>query len=371
MPDLGAGKPDHAAPAVKPEEKKSVAALLLAQDKDEPVTPPNADEAARLAALQSADDGSGPGKSTPPAEPVEADLEDPDATPPAAAPDEPPEGQDVDEPEPAAAVEDEEPVPPTQPSGRTHKVKLADGTETEEFVSDDEAHNGYLRTADYTRKTQAAAEARKAAEAAAAEARTERVKLVDTITKMEQALDALDLKKPDASKLTPAQFAEQSVAYDAVQQRKAQLAAAKKAEVEKIASDAAEARKTIVEQEFQKLVELVPDWIDDSKRQTEFKAIHDDLVARGFSPEAIEAVDDHKLWLLARDAAAYRRLQKGKPVADKKLEGKLKPAAPGASKPPKVTDKKREALTDLKKSRGDRAANSKAATRAFEVLTEK
>lgn len=365
MPDQGAGKLDHGTPPIEPEKKKkSVADLLLAQDTGDSVTPPEGDPTA--VELQTPDDGSGPGKSTPAPKTEEAAPTDPPATPPKAAEDEPPEVPEVDpNAEPTPKVEDDETTPDVR--GRTHTFE---GKET--FVSDDEAHNGYLRTADYTRKTQAAAEARKQAEAAAAETRAERVKIVETIQKMETALAVLDLKEPDATKMSPAQFAEATLQYQALQKRKTALATAKQAELDRIATEETATRQTVVEQEFTKLVELVPEWIDDSKRATEFKDIHDDLVARGFSEQQIDAVDDHRLWLMARDAAAYRRLKaQERNTVDKKLVGKIASATPGPIKPPKVVDTKREALTDLKKSRGDRAANARAAAKVFEILTEK
>lgn len=351
-----------------PQQPRSVAALLLEQDKDEPtpkstpVTPDaDADEEARKIALQTPDDGSGPGK-VPPAdathEETDADPEpvvDPDAVPDPNA-------------DPDAVVE--EPV-----QGQTRKWKdPATGEEIE--LTFDEAVAGWMRTKDYTQKRQADAEVRRQMDQAIEQTGAERAKYIDGLTKLEATLtemlgDNIDWEA-EAKRLSPSEYTAKRSQYDNIVKRRKQVSDAREAEMQKQAKDAVAKRQQVVEQEYGKLLEAVPTWQDDAVRTKEFGAIRDDLIARGFPAEAIDVVDDHKLFLLARDAMLYRAIQKGKPAVEQKVTPKIKPAKPGAKPAPKVVDPKRAAHKALKESAltGDRAANRRAAATVFEQLED-
>ena len=176
----------------------------------------------------------------------------------------------------------------------------------------------------------------------------------------------------EAKRLSPSEYTAKRSQYDNIVKRRKQVADAREAEQQKQSKDLIAKRQQVVEQEYGKLLEAVPTWTDEAVRTKEFGAIRDDLISRGFPAEAIDVVDDHKLFLLARDAMLYRALQKGKSAVVEKVTPKIKPAKPGAKPIPTVVDPKRAAKKALKDSAlsGDRAANRRAAAAIFEALED-
>lgn len=352
-----------------PQQPRSVAALLLEQDKDEPtpkstpVTPEPDDEEARKLALQTPDDGSGPGK----VPPEDATHEETTETT-----DEPVVTEDAD-PDAVETEETEVTEEPTQGQTRTWKDP-ATGEEIE--LTFDEAVAGWMRTKDYTQKRQADAEVRRQMDQAIEQTGAERAKYIDGLTKLEATLtemlgDNIDWAV-EAKRLSPSEYTAKRSQYDNIVKRRKQVADAREAEQQKQAKDIVAKRQQVVEQEYGKLLEAVPTWTDEAVRTKEFGAIRDDLISRGFPAEAIDVVDDHKLFLLARDAMLYRAIQKGKPAVEQKVTPKIKPAKPGAKPTPKVVDPKRAAHKALKDSAltGDRAANRRAAQTVFEHIED-
>lgn len=351
-----------------PQQPRSVAALLLEQDKDEPtpkstpVTEPT-DEEARRIALQTPDDGSGPGKN-----PEGATDEETETTTDEPVEETPDAETDVDADTETEVVEE-----PTQGQTRTW-TDPATGEKVE--LTFDEAVAGWMRTKDYTQKRQADAEVRRQMDAAIEQTSAERAKYIEALQKLESTLgemagDNIDWEA-EKVRLSPSEYVAKRSQYDNLVKRRKQVADAREAETAKQAKDVIAKRQQVVEQEYGKLLEAVPTWLDDTVRTKEFGAIRDDLISRGFPAEAIDVVDDHKLFLLARDAMLYRAIQKGKPAVEQKVTPKIKPAKPGAKPIPRVVDPKRAAKKALKDSAlsGDRAANRRAAAAIFESLED-
>lgn len=222
-----------------------------------------------------------------------------------------------------------EETPTDQP--RKIRVRALEGDGYEE-LTEDELKSQRLMHSDYTRKTQAIAEQRKAVEAKQREveqAMTARLQQMDdhvamlgrAIQSFEAEVDWDALRQQD-----PATYVEQR---ERQAQRLKQFNAAK--------AQAGEQRNLYRQQkaaeEAQKLVEAIPEWLDKGRARTEATAIREGVSAYGFSPEEFDRVIDHRLVLMARDAIELRKL-KAKAAEVKQTISKAPPLAkPGGSQP--------------------------------------
>jgi hypothetical protein len=246
---------------------------------------------------------------------------------------------------------DEPASQPTQPEQPTFSVRV-DGTEQK--VTLDELLNGYQRTADYTRKTQAIAEQRKQAEAELAAARVERQRYAETLRQLETQL-AQTQPEPDWNKL----YAEDPLEYvrqkDAWRDRR-ERAQALQGEQARLAQLQQVEQRALLEQhlavERQRLVEAIPEWRDDQRAAKEREAIVTWAKRAGFSDQEISQSYDHRAVNVLRKAMLYDELM-GKNLADKQTP-RPAPAMARPGMPPSKNETsskaRREALSRLSKS---------------------
>lgn len=246
---------------------------------------------------------------------------------------------------------DESETQPTQPEQPTFSVRV-DGTEQK--VTLDELLNGYQRTADYTRKTQAIAEQRKQAEAELAAARVERQRYAETLRQLEAQL-AQTQPEPDWNKL----YAEDPLEYvrqkDAWRDRR-ERAQALQSEQARLAQLQQVEQRALLEQhlavERQRLVEAIPQWRDEQTAAKEREAIVTWAKRAGFSDQEIAQSYDHRAVNVLRKAMLYDELM-GKNLADKQTS-KPAPAMARPGMPPSKNETsskaRREALSRLSKS---------------------
>jgi hypothetical protein len=246
---------------------------------------------------------------------------------------------------------DEPASQPTQPEQPTFSVRV-DGTEQK--VTLDELLNGYQRTADYTRKTQAIAEQRKQAEAELAAARVERQRYAETLRQLETQL-AQTQPEPDWNKL----YAEDPLEYvrqkDAWRDRR-ERAQALQGEQARLAQLQQVEQRALLEQhlavERQRLVEAIPQWRDEQTAAKEREAIVTWAKRAGFSDQEIAQSYDHRAVNVLRKAMLYDELM-GKNLADKQTP-KPAPAMARPGMPPSKNETsskaRREALSRLSKS---------------------
>lgn len=232
------------------------------------------------------------------------------------------------------------------PTVKSRKLRLPDGTEEE--VSEDEAYNGYLRTKDYTRKTQLAAEARKKAEAAEQTWSERAAEYAQNLAQVKAAMDRFVIKEPNwpelRKKLTPEEFADAIADYQAYKTERDRVEAEEtkvaKERAEKFAEDYDRWRKGEVES----LVAAVPEWVDPKVGAREAGEMAAYALANGFSQKEVDNAVDHRYLILIRKAMLWDRAQKaaGK-VKPKVVKSTIKTAPPGGKKPvPKpVSDEKR------------------------------
>lgn len=242
---------------------------------------------------------------------------------------------------------------------QTFRVKV-DGEEVE--VPLDELLKGYSRTADYTRKTQAIAEARKQAEAEAALAREERQRYAQTLEALDASLKQLQPPDVDWDKLyqeNPVEWVRQRELVRTRQEQAAWVQAQKQALVERQQQEErAEAEKTL-ESERSKLLEALPEWRDADKARAEKAKIVSYATERlGFSVEEISDIYDARAVLALRKAMMFDELMSKRDQMRPKIMQKAKPMKAGAAVSPqssKVVASK-NALSKLAKSGSTRDA---------------
>jgi hypothetical protein len=236
---------------------------------------------------------------------------------------------DVEEsPESEEGTDDETPQP------RKLKVKVGD---QEEEVTEDEVVKGYLRTKDYTQKTQALAEARKKFEQEELPAvQRERAELAESLTKVRTALENATPEEPDWDKLreeNPAEFAETWAIWDQHKKRMQAIREKEEAAHQRVLADQAENFRKHLESEREKLLKALPEWSKPEVAKKEREELVAYAAELGFGEDELKQVYDHRLILMLRDAAAHRKAQQAKPAVTKKIvEATKKVVPPGAPK---------------------------------------
>ena len=211
---------------------------------------------------------------------------------------------------------------PKEPTKFTVKV---DGKEVE--VTLDELQKGYSRTEDYTRKTQALAQERKAAQAELESVRNERAQYAQLLDALQAQLQQTAQPQVDMDRLyseDPIEWVRQrelqrmqSEKLSAIQMERQRLEAEQKKEFDRV-------NRERLSQERDLLLSAAPE-LKDSK--TAAKAKSDWLEAGksvGFTEDEVNSITDHRLLLALRKIAAYdsmvsnRKAAKPQPVVAEK-----------------------------------------------------
>lgn len=269
------------------------------------------------------------GESTPPQQDEEEDeesVEGAEATDDAGdeeqASDDEGESDETDE-----QTDDETPEP------RKFKVK-ANGQDIE--VTEDELVKGYSRTADYTQKTQALAAERKAFQSEKEAVSRERQEYATYLGQLKTALEQ-SAQEPDWDKLRAEDPDAFQIAWTDWQRHKERLAKVEKEQQEtmaKVARDHAERFNAYVAEQKSKLLEALPAWADEAVAKKEAAEMREFAQSLGYTDDEINQVYDHRLILVLRDAAAFRKSQQQAETVRKKVE-KVVVEKPGQKKPRK------------------------------------
>lgn len=225
-----------------------------------------------------------------------------------------------------------------------YNVKL-DGEEFE--VTLDELRNGYQRQKDYTKKTQALAETRKATQAK----QEELDKLHETF--MHQATLANELlnrdlkafEKVDWEKLKtedPVAFMQQKIELQEVQERQKELIAQAAQAVQFQNKTKQEAQQKAVQEEQSRITEAFPEWHSEDKRNEHQIKIADFARKHGFTDEELATVYQARDLVILDKAMKYDELQSNRKTAIKKKRPPVrKIVKPGVKKPKGESRRKR------------------------------
>lgn len=189
-------------------------------------------------------------------------------------------------------------------------VRLADGTET--TVA--ELSKGYLRQADFTRKTQEVAETRNRVLAQAERAQRITDALVDQLSNF-----IPDQPDPRLAYSDPARFTAQKAQHEA--------AIAKMQEIISVADSAKgvqsdmsnEDRQRMIAEETTKLVNLFPETATENGRRTFFDGASKAAMDLGFSEREVQSQMDHRMFALAHYAKIGMAAEKAKASAKAKV----------------------------------------------------
>lgn len=215
----------------------------------------------------------------------------------------------------------------------TYRVKAA-GEERE--VTLDELIKSYQLGTDYTKKSQAVAEERKAVEAerqAIQEAKALRDQYAQRLEMMEQMLRPQD-ETENLAYLKETDPIGYSVKVAEMVERDKQLNAVR-AERERIAQQQEQERQQnlqrMVAEESQKLVAAVPEFADPTKGEALRKDIRSFGKSLGFSDQELASVYDSRAVLTLYKAMQYDKLMASKPEVTKKVAQAPKVMKPGVA----------------------------------------
>lgn len=222
-----------------------------------------------------------------------------------------PQATDEGTEEPAAT---EEAAPEVEPA----MLSLPDGTQ----VPADEAVKGYLRQADYSRKTQEAAEMRKALEADLQTVTGITESVVDFLSSMvPQAPDpALAMRDPQG-------YVRAKVQYDTSMAKVQQLIELGKAPRDVAGKLSEQDKQKLVASENALLAEKFPMIAQPEGRTKFFEGAVTAAQQLGFSMDDLSAVNDHRMFALAHWANVGMQAAKARETAKAKVAN-VPPVAP-------------------------------------------
>jgi len=251
-----------------------------------------------------------------------------------------------------------------QPKQR-YKVK-ASGEEVE--VELDELIKGYQQGTDYTKKSQALAEQRKAIEAERGhleqvkqerQAYAQKLQALDSfLTQQHQGVDLDVLRETDPIGYAVA-VAEQS-------QREKQLAVVRNEQQRIAQQQQAEQQSQLqnhLRQESEKLVSLIPE-LATPQGDAVRKQIRDYAKSVGWSDQELSSVYDSRAVMTLYKAMKYEQLQKSKPELNKKLVAAPKMMRSGTSAPQARSSQDKQVMQRLRET-GKVADAAKAFERFF------
>lgn len=268
--------------------------------------------------------------------------------------------EDVVPEEEDVAEETEEPQEDTEEDG---DVTEDDGEADEESVDPDdevvyttddgeevtlrELKRGFLREADYTRKTQeVAAERQKLQEMAQAAQQHQQV----VAQHLSMSLDILEpalaeLAQTDWDNLAandPYQYAEKRALFDQAQVRYQRLRQAAEQQVQQAQAQQQYAKQQYLAAEQKKLIMALPELGDAKKGQQLARSIRDYALKAGLSNEEASRITDHRLVVMLNKARMFDELSESKLSAAKKKVSKAPTKATRSGSPPSKSDRQRE-----------------------------
>jgi hypothetical protein len=251
-----------------------------------------------------------------------------------------------------------------QEEPQKYRVKAA-GEDRE--VTLDELIKSYQLGTDYTKKSQAVAEERKAVEAerhAVQEAKAlrdqyaQQLGIIEQMLNQPQQAEDLDyLKETD-----PIGYAVKVAELSQKEKQLAQVRAQREMISQQQEYDRQQQMKQMIAAESEKLVAVLPEFADPSKGEVIRKDIRTYGKQMGFSDEELANVFDSRAVLTLYKAMQYDKLQSAKPGITKKVAEAPKAIKPGVSKP---KDSNSEEIRKLK-SRAKSTGSVRDAANVFE-----
>jgi hypothetical protein len=219
-----------------------------------------------------------------------------------------------------------------------------------------DAYKNGLRQSDYTQKTMAVAEARKAAEAETSKAQQERMAYAQNLTKMAAQLEGALQQQAQIDwnallESDPVEFLKQQhlsnqrqAALQKNQQEQQTLA-------QQFQAEQAKAHQDNLSTQQQELLAKLPEWKDEAKAKSERDALKTYLKTQGYDDGAINGISDHKAVILSRKAMLYDQMMSKAQAAAKRVSAlPTKVERPGVASDRSAPDGRTAAMQRLHKS---------------------
>ena len=264
---------------------------------------------------------------------------------------------DVDESDEDDDYEDDE----EEPQEQLYKVRV-DGEEIE--VSLDEALQGYQRQKAFTKRSQEAAEMRKAAEKEAAEAKQARDYYAQQLEVVAQQIQQTIPQEPDwvslAREVTAEEYNAIKAEYDSRMTNLSRVEQERQYVAQQQAAEQEEALKKHLAAQRSEMLNRIPAWQDDERRNVERVNVINYARSVGFSEEEVAQATDARAVELLYKAMQWDNLQKKKPAAKKRTKEAPRMAKAGQprSKKQVASRSRQQALGRLNKERSVDAAVS-------------
>ena len=248
-----------------------------------------------------------------------------------------------------------------EPQETVYTVKV-DGEEIE--VSLDEALQGYQRQQAFTKRSQEAAEMRKAAEKEAAEAKQARDYYAQQLDVLAQQIQQTIPQEPDwvslAKEVTAEEYNAIRAEYDSrqanlakVEQERQALSQQQTVEQQKMLEEHLRAQRS-------DMLNRIPKWKDDDVRNKERLEVVEYARNIGFSEQEVAQATDARAVELLYKAMQWDNLQRKKPTAKKRARQAPKMAKAGQPRTKKqaASRSRQQSMTRLNKERSVDAAVS-------------
>lgn len=241
---------------------------------------------------------------------------------------------DGQQPDVAASGEPDGDEPDGDESDEDDGADAEAGESAEEEITPEEREKGYLRQADYTKKTQELADLRKQVETEHASLREAREKYAALLGELEKALKESQPKEPDWDRLKARDPARYAVEWAEWQRYQKSLEDVQREQL-RVQQEEVEARQKVLDEmlaaENARLIEIFPEWKDPEKQKASKRALAE--YARdtyGYTPEQLNQVYDHRILVLFHKAMQFDQLQAK--AQGLKPKGEIETLKPGASK---------------------------------------
>jgi hypothetical protein len=274
------------------------------------------------------------------------------------------ESEDILEADDAEEIEDDEEAVEAveeEPVEKTYRVRVG---EDEVDLTLDELQSGYMRQSDYTRKTQQVADGRKQAQAELQALGAQRQNYVQQLAAVEAALTSAEPTQEYWDALKDEDPIEFMTQREATRDRKDAMAQVKEEQErvnqEQVASLQSQMKEHL-EQEGQKLLQVIPEWRNPDTAQKEKNAIYTYAQRHlGYTADELSHTGDHRAINTIRKAYLYDELMKQKPAAAKKAKKAPKMVKGGqpTSKRQLSAKRKRQQLQNIGKRKGGKAIDA-------------
>jgi len=264
---------------------------------------------------------------------------------------------DVDESDEDDDYEDDE----EEPQQQLYKVRV-DGEEIE--VSLDEALQGYQRQKAFTKRSQEAAEMRKAAEKEAAEAKQARDYYAQQLEVVAQQIQQTIPQEPDwvslAKEVTAEEYNAIRAEYDSRMTNLARVEQERQYVAQQQAAEQEEALKKHLAAQRSEMLNRIPAWQDDERRNAERVKVIEYARNVGFSESEVANASDARAIEILYKAMQWDNLQKKKPAAKKRTKEAPRMAKAGQPRTKKqvASRSRQQALGRLNRERSVDAAVS-------------